>query len=134
MNEALLRAFVEESDIIAPQSLVDETAEQMIREFLHVKRYENLAKGLAYIPEDIEQISQEIQNAAHLQIKTQLVLDDIIKTQAFYVTHDELEEEAKALAERQKLPLEAVKDFFGEDMTSLRQDILIKKAIAFITG
>lgn len=134
MKEELLEAFVEASNFEVPKDQLEETIAQLTTEILHRKRYEYMAVGQIFMPEDIEQFTEEIRNLAYTQLKTQLVLEDIIEKEAFEVTVEELEEEAQALAERQQLTLEAVKDFLGEDMVSLRKDILIRKAIDFITA
>jgi FKBP-type peptidyl-prolyl cis-trans isomerase (trigger factor) len=134
MKDDLLEAFVEASEIAVPESRFEETVERMTLEVLHGKRYEYLANGKIFMPEDIEQFTEDIRSLAYTQLKTQLVLEDIIEKEAFEVTRDELENEAKALAERQQMTVEAVREFLGEDLASLKDDILIKKAIDFITA
>lgn len=134
MKDELLEAFVEASDIVVPEDLFEETVERMTLEVMHGKRYEYMAQGKIFMPEDVEQFTEEIRNLTYTQLKTQLVLENIIEKEAFEVTADELENEAKALAERQQMTIEAVKDFLGEELTSLKDDILIRKAIDFITA
>jgi len=43
-----------------------------------------------------------------------------------------LEEEAKAIAIRQKVQIEMVKDFLGEDLELLKDDLLVRKAIDYV--
>lgn len=133
MTEELLEAFVEASGIVVPEDLLEEAIEQMTVEVLHRKRYECMAAGRALTSEEIKQFAEKIPSMARNQIKTRLVLEDIIEKQAFEISREELEEEADALAERQHMTVEAVRDFLGEDLASLRDDILIRKAIDYIT-
>jgi trigger factor len=134
MKNELLEVFVEASDITVPEDLFEETVERMTLEVMHGKRYEYMANGKIFMPEDVEQFAEEIRSLAYTQLKTQLVLEDIIKKEAFEVTTEELENEAKALAERQQMTIEAVRDFLGKELASLKDDILIRKAIDFITA
>jgi len=48
------------------------------------------------------------------------------------VTREELEEEALGISERQNVTMEQIKDFFGEELSALRRDILAKKAEKYI--
>lgn len=134
MKEELVEAFVEASEIAVPKEQVEEAIARTTIEVLHRKRYEYMAKGRVFRPEDVGQFSEEIKNIAWMQVKTRLVLEDIIEKEGFEVSSDELEEEAKALAKRQQMTIEAVKGFLGEDMASLKDDILIRKAIDYITA
>ena len=50
------------------------------------------------------------------------------------VTQEELEEEARAISIRQQMPIEVVRDFFGEDLGPLKDDLLVRKAIDSINA
>lgn len=133
MKEKQLEAFVEASDIAVPEDLVQETTERMITEAFHRKRYEYLEKGRMLTPQDVGELVEGIPDAARKHVKTRLVLKAVIEQEKFEVTQAELEREAEFLAQRERMTVEAVKDFLGEDLASLKEDILFKKAIDFIT-
>jgi FKBP-type peptidyl-prolyl cis-trans isomerase (trigger factor) len=130
-REELLEAFVEASDIEVPEDLVKAAEERISEELFHHKRYENMARGLLLMPDEIEELLAEVPDIARIEVKTQLVLDQIIEQQSFEVSFEELEAEAEALAERQEISVEAVREWLGEDLAALRSDILIRKAIDF---
>jgi len=60
------------------------------------------------------------------------VLKEIIAAENLEVSKEELEEEAKALSVRHQMPVEMVKDFLGEDLELLKDDLLVRKAIDFV--
>jgi trigger factor len=134
MKKRQLETFVEASDIVVPEDMLAEAVERMTEEAFHQERYKYMARGRIFTPEDFAKLSDEIRHTAHMQVKTQLVLEDVIRQEALEVTRDELEDEAKALAERQQMTVAAVKDVLGADLVSLRDDVLIRKAIDFITA
>jgi trigger factor len=65
-------------------------------------------------------------------LKTEIILRGIIDAERFEVTMDELETAAQDIADREKITLEMVKDFLGENLEALRNDLLIRKALDFI--
>lgn len=135
-EDAILDKILEASDIEVPQALVDEEVRMMVFELNHRMKYDGLATG-AYIgltqDEQAERLAVFKREASKL-VKTRLVLRSIIQAEKLEVTEAELEEEAKALAVREQMPIEMVKDFLGEDLEPLKEDLLVRKAIDFINA
>jgi len=134
MVEEVIEKYIETFGIEVPEDIIEETIKMMTEQVFHSKRYECMANGVVFMPGDLEKYAEEIQIEAKKLVKTQLVLDYIIEKEAYEVTMGELEEEAAALAERQQVTIETVKDFLGEDLSAIKKDILTRKAIAFITA
>jgi trigger factor len=134
MQEDILEKFVEESDVVAPENLVEEAYDRLILEITHKRKYEAMMTGQFYMPGTMEFSEEYIRQEALKQVKTGLALEEVIQKQKLEATKEELETEAKAMADRQQTTVEAIKGFFGEDLSILKQDILIRKAIDFITS
>ena len=81
---------------------------------------------------ELEQMEDELRQAAYYEAKYGLVIRDIIARENFSVTRRELEEEAAAIAERQHSTIEMVYRFFGEDLAMLEKDLKRQKAEQWI--
>ena len=131
LNDGILEKVLEANDIEVPQDLVDEEVRMMILEMNHRMKYESLATGahVDFTQEDMNARLEEFKAEAFKLVKTRLVLKGIIEVERLEVTKDELEEEAKAISVRQQMPVDMVKNFLGEDLELLKDDLLIRKAI-----
>ena len=134
LKDALMEKILEANDFEVPQALVDNEISMMVLEMNHRMNYERLASGtfISMTPEEMEQRLEEISAEAFTMVKTRMLLRGIIEAENLEVTQEELEEEAQAIALRQKTSIEMVKDFLGEDLGSIRNDLLVRKAIDFI--
>ena len=97
-------------------------------------RYDTLTGGPHHFNADgeLEQMEDELRQAAYYEAKYGLVIRDIIARENFSVTRRELEEEAAAIAERQHSTIEMVYRFFGEDLAMLEKDLKRQKAEQWI--
>jgi FKBP-type peptidyl-prolyl cis-trans isomerase (trigger factor) len=131
--DAIFDMALEAGDIEVPQDLVDAEVEMMAIEQNHRMKYESLASGSSIVltQEEMAARLDQIKAEAFKLVKTRLVLRRIIEAEDFDVTREELEEEAKAISLRQRMPIEMVKSFLGEDLASLKEDLLVRKAIDF---
>jgi len=136
IEDALLEAFLKTHDVEVPQNLVDDEVRMMVLELNHRLRYESLASGryTGFTQAEIASRMEEFREEAFKLVKTRLVLKRIIEAEHLEVTQEELEEEARAISIRQQMPIEVVRDFFGEDLGPLKDDLLVRKAIDSINA
>ena len=134
LMEAILDKVLEANDIEVPQDLVDNEVTMMVMELKHKMKYESMLSGgyFDFMQDDMADRMEEFREEAFKLVKTRLVLKGIIEAENFEVTKEDLEEEAKAISVRQQMPIEMVKDFLGEDLESLKDDLLVRKAIDFV--
>jgi trigger factor len=133
IREAILDKILDANDIDIPQNVIDEEASQMAMEKHHQMKYESLAGNCDFdylYPQ--EEDMNELKEEACKCLKTEIILRGIIDAERFEVTMDELETAAQDIADREKITLEMVKDFLGENLEALRNDLLIRKALDFI--
>ncbi|MEL1135712.1 hypothetical protein AAC978_11060 [Desulfitobacterium sp. THU1] len=132
--DKILAKVLEANDIEVPQDLVDNEVAMMVRELKHKLKYESMVLGgyTDFRQEDLTAQMDKFKEEAFKSVKTRIVLKGIIDAESFEVTREELEEEAKSIAARQHIPLDMVKDFLGEDLELLRDDLLVRKAIDFV--
>lgn len=134
LEEAVLNKLADLNDIEVSQSKVDNEVNGKVLELYQKLRYDSLTTGNPhfFMHQEVEEQMEEIRAEAHRQVKTELLLKQIIAQEQFEVTQEELEAEAHAMAHRQQIPVERVFDFFGKDLSLLKSDLLIRKAIDLI--
>ena len=136
LEDAILDKLLEANDIEVPQGLVDDEVKMMVIELNHKMKYESMASSryISFTQDDIADRMEKFRKEAFKLVKTRLVLKGIIEVENFEVTKEELEEEAKTISVRQQMPIEMVKDFLGEDLEPLKDDLLVRKAIDFVNA
>jgi trigger factor len=134
LKEAIIDKLLEANDIEVPQDLIDDEVTMMIIELNQKMKYESLASGryIGFMQDDMVDRMEKFKEEAFKLVKTRLVLKGIIDAENFEVTKEELEQEAKAISVRSQMPIEMVKDFFGEDLEPLKDDLMVRKAIDFV--
>lgn len=134
MSDAVIEKYVQAQEIDVPEDLFEEELRLLLIEEAHRAQYSSFVTGQYRIltPEEKSEAYEELKKIAFQNVKTQLVIKNIIEAERFDVTKEELEEEAIGISERQGVTLEQIKDFFGEELSALRRDILEKKAEKYI--
>jgi trigger factor len=134
LEEAAVTKAVQSSSLDVPDDELEETTAYLASGYYQRMKYDSMFAGKAYmpLPEELEEQRRLIREQAYLSIKTELVLKQVAEAEGLEVTDEELEGEASRMADRQGLPLDAVKAFLGDDLGSLRQDLLMRKAADFI--
>ncbi len=136
VKDAILEKVLEANDIKVPQDLVDDEVTMMVLELNHKMKYDGLASGkyIGFTQDEMADRMEKLKEEAFKLVKTRLVLKGIIEAENLEVTKEELEEEAKSISVRQQMPIEMVKDFLGEDLVPLKDDLLVRKAIDFVNA
>lgn len=132
VQDAILERVADLAGVVIPEETVLTEAERLRQVYLSRAKYENLSSGkylevLMDMQQSPEEYAQMFRRDALKELELQEVIRAIIEAEGLQVTHGELEEEARALARRQGMTLEAVKGLLGEDLTMLKQDILEQK-------
>ena len=128
----LLDRLVEIADFDLPAGMYEKDVPALATALRQQSKYAAMARG--------ELASFNMEMAWHLQddpfeaeavqqIKRDLVVDALIRAEQPEVTAREMEEEFQAIADRQEMPLEDVKQFFGQDLSALRQDVMVRKVL-----
>lgn len=129
-EDEALELLAREYGIEASQSMVEEETSVLEQELLCRLRYEQLA-GRVPPPEEVQAYQKGLPEEAARRVRARCVVERIIHDRGITVTSEELTSEAQALARRQSLTLEQVKDFMGEDLAPLRRELMERKAIEF---
>ncbi len=132
-RDAAFRHAVELAPISVPDEAVEAEHTLLLAEFKHRLTYDSMAIGQSiYQHEGLEEQLEALKCEAVFHVKAKLVLDDVIEQENLSVSAKELEEEGRAIAQRQGMTLEQVKDLLGADLSMIKRDLLERKALDFI--
>lgn len=133
MRDAALRRAVELAPLDVPEEAVESEYRLLLADFRQRLTYDSMATGRpVYTYEGLEERMAGLRDEALFQVKAQMVLTDIIRQEGLTVSSEELEEEGRAIAQRQGVPLEEVKNFLGADLSLVKTDLLERKAMDLI--
>ena len=133
MRDAALRRAVELAPFDVPEEAVESEYRLLLADFRQRLTYDSMATGRpVYTYEELEERMAGLRDEALFQVKAQMVLTDIIRQEGLTVSSEELEEEGRAIAQRQGVPLEEVKNFLGADLSLVKTDLLERKAMDLI--
>ena len=133
-REQKWQQFVEDYDIGVPEAKIENEMNLICMQMRQQMQYDMLTgKETHLIPEiELQQQKEEIRKQAIFEVKSQLVMKEVLNMHSFSVTKEELESEAEAIAKRQNTTVEMIKGFFGEDLAMLERDLLERKVLDWV--
>jgi len=134
LKDMLIDKLIESVDFDLAQTVYENDVKMLAHGLGQQMKYEAMARGefLNPLDEGMDNRMREIEEEVVKQLKAELLLNAIIQAERLDVTREELEEGAKAISIRQKMSVEMVKDFLGDDLAALRKDMLTKKALDLV--
>ena len=135
MKDAALGKAVEANEVDVPRTMVEDEMDRMCQELDQQLRYQgmSLQQYLQFTGKDMAAFRDELRPDAERQVKTRIVLMGIVDAEKIEVSDDEVEEELKVMAAQYNMTADKIKELIGaENLTFLKKDIQVKKAIDFI--
>ena len=135
MKDAALVKAVEANEVDVPRTMVEDEMDRMCQELDQQLRYQgmSLQQYLQFTGKDMAAFREELRPDAERQVRTRIVLMGIVDAEKIEVSEDEVEEELKVMAAQYNMTADKVKELIGaENLTFLKKDIQVKKAIDFI--
>ena len=135
MKDAALGKVVEANEVDVPGTMVEDEMDRMCQELDQQLRYQgmSLQQYLQFTGKDMAAFRDELRPDAERQVKTRIVLMGIVDAEKIEVSEDEVEEELKVMAAQYNMTADKVKELIGaENLSFLKKDIQVKKAIDFI--
>lgn len=135
MKDAALGKVVEANEVEIPRTMVEDEMDRMCQELDQQLRYQgmSLQQYLQFTGKDMAAFRDELRPDAERQVKTRIVLMGIVDAEKIEVSEDEMEEELKLMAAQYNMTADKIKEMIGvENLTFLKKDIQVKKAIDFI--
>jgi len=127
IGEEVVKGLVEKLQLELPESLVDEEAVAILRSWAT-----QLPAGLP--PSQVEELKEKAREKARENLKTSLLLQKIAHREKLAVGDEEIEEEIKALARRNNVPLAQLVEKINQEgkREEIRGSLLLRKAIDFL--
>jgi len=131
-NNALLTSVVDSSVLEVPHVLIDDETTTMLEDFAN--RLQQQGFSLKQYTEITGQTEDDLRAQMHIdaegKVKVRLVLDAVAKAENITVTHEEIDNEYKTIAETYKMDLERVKQLAPEG--TIAYDLRLRKAYDII--
>ncbi len=134
-REAVTKKAVENATMNIPDPMIDLQAENMAYDFARNLQYQGLPieQYFQYTGQNMDSLKENMKEQATQSIQSRLVLEAIAKAEDMQVTEMELEEELKSMAKSYNMAYEElVKTVKDNEKESIKEDLMIKKALEFI--
>jgi trigger factor len=134
-DEAIGKVVENNSQVEVPSVMVEDEVNRMIQELDQQLRYQGLsiAQYAEFTGKDLAGFRDEIRPDAERQVKTRMILRGIVAAENIQVSDEEVEDELKLMAVQYQTTADKIREMIGvENMSYLKKDLQIKKAIQFI--
>ncbi len=131
-NNALLTSVVESSTLDVPAVLVDDETQTMLEDFANRLQQQgfSLKQYTEITGQTEDDLRAQMRIDAESKVKVRLVLDAVAKAENISVTHEEIDNEYKTIAETYQMDLERVKQLAPEG--TIAYDLRLRKAYDLI--
>ncbi|MCL0312376.1 trigger factor [Apilactobacillus sp. TMW 2.2459] len=132
-DEAIQAAVKNATIKEVPQAMIDEDVQRQMDQYLANMQQQGINASMYFKltgtkPEDLK---KQFVAGAEERVKTNLVLEAIVKNEKIEPTKEEIDEQVKELAKQYGMKEEAVRGALTDDM--LKHDIAIQKAVKLVT-
>ncbi|WP_416827559.1 trigger factor [Ectobacillus polymachus] len=133
-NDAIEKA-VEHAEVDIPEAMLETELHNMIHEFEHRIESQGMNLDLYYqfTGTDEAKLKEQMKDDALARVKTNLVLEAVIKAENVEVSDEDVEAEIAKMAEMYKMPVDAVKQALG-NLSSVKEDLNVRKAIDLLVA
>ena len=134
-EDDVVRKAADNATCDIPDVMVERRLDEMMREFDMTLRYQGLDLPTYFkiMGIEAEKFRSEYRDAALNDVKAQLVLEKIAKTEGIEATDEELEQEIAKMAEQYKQPVEEMKKHLhDDDIEYIKNSIITRKTVAML--
>ncbi|HOK43688.1 MAG TPA: trigger factor, partial [Thermoclostridium caenicola] len=134
-ENAVVAKAAENASCDIPDVMVESRLNEMMRQFDMTLRYQglDLPSYLQIMGMDAEKFRDEYRESALKDVKAQLVLEKIAKTEGIEATDEEYAQELEKMAEQYRQPVEEMKKHLHEDdIEYIKNSIITRKTVAML--
>ena len=131
MENQLISKIVDNAKVDIPDVMVENEINTMLQDMEMRLSYTgmNLEKYLQMTNTSIDLLREQYKDSAYNRVKTQLVLEALVKAEAIVVTDEDREKEYEKMAEQYKMNVEDIKKTFGTNTEQMDYSIQVQKTI-----
>ena len=134
-ENAAIEKLVSETEIDVPDCMITNRVEGIIRENNMRMAQQGLTfeQYLSFMGSTIDQFKEMMRPNAEKQVKANLILEAIVKKEAFEVTDEMLDAKIREMAESFKMDADKLKENLSDaDSENLKEDMKMEMAVALI--
>lgn len=134
-ENAVVDKLVEETEIDVPACMVDNRIEGIIREnnMRMAQQGISFEQYLSYMGSTVDQFKEMMRPNAEKQVKANLILEAIVKKEAFEVSDELFDEKIKEMADMYHMEADKLKEsIVGQDTENIKEDMKMEMAVAFL--
>lgn len=134
-ENAVVAKAAENASCDIPDVMVESRLNEMMHQFDMTLRYQglDLPSYLQIMGMDAEKFRDEYRESALKDVKAQLVLEKIAKTEGIEATDEEYAQELEKMAEQYRQPVEEMKKHLHEDdIEYIKNSIITRKTVAML--
>ena len=133
----VLEKVVENAELFIPEPMLELQIENMIDDYGRRMAQQGLPldKYMEYTGMTMDQLKEQFRPQAERNLKTRLVLEEIVKQENIEITEEALDAEIKKMADTYKIDVEKMKEFMGDsEKESMAMDLKVQEAIDFLVA
>lgn len=134
----IAQKITEDSDVVAPQSMIEKEAEGYLNEMTYNLRAQGIEMDMYYRLANTseEEVKKEFNERAEASVKQQLVLSEIAEREEIEVGEEELDAELDKLSKLYQMEKDQLKQIFmvQGQMEALRNSIKFEKVMDLLFG
>ncbi|MDF2524480.1 MAG: trigger factor [Clostridiales bacterium] len=134
-EDNVINKVVENATVDVPKVMIEKQIDSLARDFDYRLRYQglDLQKYIEIMGMTMETFREQFADRAEKDVKSQLVLEKVSKSENISASQEEIDEEFKTLSENYKQDIEEFKKHLREDdIEYIKGNIEIKKTIDFL--
>ena len=133
----VVEKVVENAEIELPAPMVEMQCEQMLDDYARRMQSQGLPleQYLQYTGMTVEKLKEQFRPQAERNLKTRLVLEEVVKAENIAVSEEAIDAEIAKMAEAYKIAPEKMKEYVGaEQREELAMDLKIQEAVDFLVA
>ena len=136
-EHAVVQKVVENATMDIPDPMIELQIDKMVQDYAYRMQSQgiSLEQYMQFTGMTIEKLREQMREQAISNIKTRLVLEDIVKAEKIEVDDARMEEEFAKMAEQYDTEVEKIREHFANsDSDILKNDIAIQEAIDMLVA
>ncbi|MCR5208343.1 MAG: trigger factor [Eubacterium sp.] len=131
-ENSILESVIDEMEAVVPDCMIEQKKNELVQDYAYRMQMQgiDLNTYLQYLGQTVDQFKEQFSDSAEKQVKVALALEAIVKEEKLEANEEEIEEQAKKLAEQYDMDVEKIKELVPADQLTL--DIVNKKAVDLI--
>lgn len=134
-EEEAINKIIEKSEMHIPATMIDTQCENMLNQFAQQMAQQGLTMDQYFrlSGTTMEKLKEEVRPEAEERIKSELVLDQIVKEEQIEISDEELNAEIERMAKIYNMEADQLRGYMGEEEEkNMKADLASQKALEYV--